>query len=291
MTTTHTGLGEPRGPDFQSAAGLTPSPPPRQVPPALAGPQAPGRWGRVLGAGLLIAGVSAGTGGLAGWYAGGSGEQAGTSTITRAAPAPDAPAGSLVGVADRVRAGVVSVQAPRGGRTATGSGFVIDDRVHIITNNHIVAGASSVTVTGADGRRRTATVVGTDPSNDVAVLRVEPSPDLHALVLGRSADVRVGEQVLAIGSPLGLAGTVTSGIVSAVDRQARIGGGQQTAVQTDASINPGNSGGPLVNSRAEVIGVNTAIATYEGGGSIGIGFAIPIDRAASVAERIISTSR
>ncbi|SMC59759.1 S1C family serine protease [Kibdelosporangium aridum] len=289
MTTTHNGLGEPRGPDFQSAEGPHAAPPP-QIPPALAGPKAPSRWGRIVGAGVLIVAVSAGTGGLAGWYAGGSGEP-GTATVTRAAPAPDAPPGSLVSVAEHVRAGVVSVQAPRGGRTATGSGFVIDDRAHIITNSHVVAGASSVTVTGADGTRRTATVVGTDPSSDIAVLRVEPGPGLHPLVLGRSADVRVGEQVLAIGSPLGLAGSVTSGIVSAVDRQARIGGSQQSAVQTDASINPGNSGGPLVNSRGEVIGVNTAIATFEGGGSIGVGFAIPVDRAASVAERIISSSR
>jgi S1-C subfamily serine protease len=243
----------------------------------------------VLGTGLLIVAVSAGTGGLAGWYAGD--QEAPPSSRRRAAPAPGAAPGSLVSVAEQVRAGVVSVQAPRGGRTATGSGFVIDDRVHIITNNHIVTGATSVSVTGADGRRRDARVVGTDPSNDVAVLRIDPSPELHPLVLGRSGDVRVGEQVLAIGSPLGLSGTVTSGIVSAVDRQARIGSGQQTAVQTDASINPGNSGGPLVNSRGEVIGVNTAIATYEGGGSIGIGFAIPIDRAASVAERIIAGSR
>jgi putative serine protease PepD len=284
--TIHNGLGEPRGPEFQQIPGLVPVQP--EIPPPLAGPKARRRWGRVLGTGLLIVAVSAGTGGLAGWYAG---DQETPSSLPRAAPAPGAAPGSLVSVAEQVRAGVVSVQAPRGGRTATGSGFVIDDRVHIITNNHIVTGATSVSVTGADGRRRDARVVGTDPSNDVAVLRIDPDPDLHPLVLGRSGDVRVGEQVLAIGSPLGLSGTVTSGIVSAVDRQARIGSGQQTAVQTDASINPGNSGGPLVNSRGEVIGVNTAIATYEGGGSIGIGFAIPIDRAASVAERIIASSR
>jgi S1-C subfamily serine protease len=285
------GLGEPRGPDFQQIPGLVPRQP--EIPPALAGPKARGRWGKVLGTGLLIVAVSAGTGGLAGWYAGD--QDAAPSSLQRAAPAPGAAPGSLISVAEQVRPGVVSVQAPRGGRTATGSGFVIDDRVHVITNNHIVTGATSVSVTGADGRQRSARVVGTDPSNDVAVLRVDPSPELRPLVLGRSGDVRVGEQVLAIGSPLGLSGTVTSGIVSAVDRPARIGSGQQTSsqttVQTDASINPGNSGGPLVNSRGEVIGVNTAIATYEGGGSIGIGFAIPVDRAASVAERIIAGSR
>jgi putative serine protease PepD len=144
-----------------------------------------------------------------------------------------------------------------------------------------------VFVTGPDGRRLPAQVVGTDPENDLAVLRVESGTAWRALALGDSAGVRVGEQVLAVGSPLGLSGTVTSGIVSAVDRSVRIGGSRQPALQTDASINPGNSGGPLVNTRGEVIGVNTAIATFEGGGSIGIGFAIPIDRAASVANEII----
>jgi putative serine protease PepD len=121
------------------------------------------------------------------------------------------------------------------------------------------------------------------------VLQVEPGSGLIPAMLARSADVRVGDQVLAIGSPLGLAGTVTSGIVSALDREVRLGnGGKQTALQTDASINPGNSGGPLVNVRGEVVGVNTVIATLSRrGGNIGIGFAIPVDRAASVAERII----
>jgi S1-C subfamily serine protease len=132
-----------------------------------------------------------------------------------------------------------------------------------------------------------AQVVGRDPEHDLAVLRIEAGTALRALAFGSSPTVRVGEPVLAVGSPLGLSGTVTSGIVSAVDRSVRIGGSRQPAVQTDASINPGNSGGPLVNARGEVIGVNTAIATYEGGGSIGIGFAIPIDRAASVADEMI----
>jgi S1-C subfamily serine protease len=189
-----------------------------------------------------------------------------------------------VSVADQVRQGVVSVQAGR----ASGTGFLIDDRQHILTNNHILeAGSANVSVAGLDGQRLPAEVVGTDPEHDLAVLRVEPGPALRVLPLGSSAGVRVGEQVLAVGSPLGLSGTVTSGIVSAVDRSVRIGEGRQPALQTDASINPGNSGGPLVNARGEVIGVNTAIATFEGGGSIGIGFAIPIDRAASVAREII----
>jgi len=157
----------------------------------------------------------------------------------------------------------------------------------------VVSGArwgSGVSVVLDDGRRLPAEVVGTDEAYDLAVLAVADPAGLTPATLGRSADVRVGDQVLAVGSPLGLSGTVTAGIVSALDREVRLGngGGRQTALQTDASINPGNSGGPLVNARGEVIGVNTAIATLRrSSGSIGIGFAIPIDRAASVAERII----
>ncbi|MFF5989216.1 S1C family serine protease [Prauserella flavalba] len=287
MTLRPIGLGEPRGPRFL--------PPPEQPPPPaepwqpFAPPPAPPggthrRWPRLLGAGLLVAALSAGTGALAGRAAA---PDDGAVTFPRAEPAPDSTAG-LVGVAERVRAGVVSISAPTGGGVAGGSGFVLDDRAHVLTNDHIVSGASSVSVTGSDGRRVRADVVGRDPRNDIAVLRIEPSAALRALPLGRSADVQVGERVLAVGSPLGLSGTVTSGIVSAVEREVRLGGTSQTAVQTDASINPGNSGGPLVNARGEVIGVNTAIATDDGGGSIGIGFAIPVDRAADVAERLIA---
>jgi putative serine protease PepD len=195
----------------------------------------------------------------------------------------------LVGAAARALPGVVSVQVRTGSGGASGSGFVFDDRGHIVTNNHVVAGGGgSVSVVGSDGRRLTAEVVGTDPNSDIAVLRVTPSSALRPLDLADLSATRVGEPVLAVGSPLGLSGTVTAGIVSALDRQVRLGGTvRQTAVQTDASVNPGNSGGPLVNARGEVIGVNTAIATLEGGGSIGIGFAVPIDRAQQVATTLI----
>jgi S1-C subfamily serine protease len=251
--------------------------PPRQNP--LVKPA--GKVPRLLVAGLLVVGVSAGAGAVAGRYAD---SPAGATTPSAPRPGPPVSAGDLVAVADRVRQGVVSVQAGR----ASGTGFLIDSQWHILTNHHILeAGSPDVFVTGPDGRRLPADVVGTDPEHDLAVLRVEPSAALRALAIGSSSTVRVGELVLAVGSPLGLSGTVTSGIVSAVDRPVRIGGGRQSALQTDASINPGNSGGPLVNARGEVIGVNTAIATYEGGGSIGIGFAIPIDRAAAVAQEII----
>jgi putative serine protease PepD len=182
---------------------------------------------------------------------------------------------------------VVSVQVTRGFSRAGGSGFVIDRSGHILTNNHVVASGGSVSIVLQSGRRLRATVVGRDATTDLAVLKVAQSAGLEPLTLGRSADASVGDQVLAVGSPLGLSGTVTAGIVSALDREVRLGSERGTALQTDAPINPGNSGGPLVNARGEVIGVNTAIATLGSQGSIGIGFAIPIDRAAQVADRII----
>jgi putative serine protease PepD len=245
----------------------------------------------MLMAGLVVVALSAGSGAVAGRYA-----AVRTEPATAAPPSQGAgqasSQGSLIGAADRVLPGVVSVRVGGSGRTATGSGFVLDDEQHIITNAHVVAGGGTVTVVGRDGRSRPAELVGSDPQTDIAVLRVSPAGALRPLALGRSADVRVGEQVLAVGSPLGLSGTVTAGIVSALDRRVRLGedGGRQSALQTDASINPGNSGGPLVNARGEVIGVNTAIARLEGGGNIGIGFAIPIDRAEQAASRLIQGS-
>lgn len=277
MSTTGLG-GTPRGPEFFS---------PHLVPPvAVTAPVSrTRRWPLVLAAGLATVAVSAGTGGAAGYLAGSSPP----APVPASAPAPAGLPADLVGAAARALPGVVSVQVRTGSGGASGSGFVYDDRGHIVTNNHVVSGGrGAVTVVGADGRRLTAEVVGTDPANDIAVLRVTPSAALQPLARADLAATRVGEPVLAVGSPLGLSGTVTAGIVSALDRQVRLGGSaRRTAVQTDASINPGNSGGPLVNARGEVIGVNTAIATLEGGGSIGIGFAVPIDRAQQVAATLI----
>lgn len=285
-----TGLGgSPRGPEFVSpgiderAAGV-PSPAP-----AGASTGTTRRWPLLAAAGLAVVGISAGTGGAAGYLAAPA-----ETAPTDAASAPPPPVAGvpsdLVGAAARVLPGVVSVQVRTGSGGASGSGFVFDDRGHIVTNNHVVGGrgGGSVSVVGSDGRRLTAEVVGTDPNSDIAVLRVTPSAALRQLDLADRGATRVGEPVLAVGSPLGLSGTVTAGIVSALDRRVRLGGTvRQTAVQTDASINPGNSGGPLVNARGEVVGVNTAIATLEGGGSIGIGFAVPIERAAQVATTLI----
>jgi putative serine protease PepD len=195
--------------------------------------------------------------------------------------------GDLSDIAARVLPSVVSVRVDRGFGQAAGSGFVIDRSGHILTNNHVVESGGAINVVLQSGRSIRATLVGRDSATDLAVLKVAQPTGLEPLTLGRSADAAVGDQVLAVGSPLGLAGTVTAGIVSALDREVRLGSERGTALQTDAPINPGNSGGPLVNARGEVIGVNTAIATLGSQGSIGIGFAIPMDRAAQVADRII----
>ena len=187
-------------------------------------------------------------------------------SAVRASP-PEDPA-QLV---EQVRRGVVAVH----GR-ADGAGFVLDDNGHVLTNHHLLAGAPAVTVTTPDGRQVPAEIVGSDAATDVAVLRIEPV--LPPLTLGRSADVRVGDAVTAVGSP---SGTVATGIVSALDRQVPIGGANVPVLQTDAAIGDGNSGGPLVNGSGEVIGLTTV------GGVTGLGFAIPVDIAAAAAERII----
>ncbi|MCG5465093.1 trypsin-like peptidase domain-containing protein [Micromonospora sp. NPDC053740] len=276
-----TGLGEPRGPWFISPE-LDPDgrgwwDAPERDP----GGRRPGR----LLAVLAVVAVSAVSGALAGGVVA-SRDGAGGPAAASAAPVP----AELVTAAERTVPGVVSVLA--GGATsgsATGSGFAVDDQQHLITNDHILAkgGGGPVTVELPDGRRFAAEVVGREPRSDLAVLKVPASAGLTPLPLAKPGATRVGEPVLAVGSPLGLAGTVTAGIVSALDRQVRLGNNRHSAVQTDASINPGNSGGPLVNARGEVVGVNTAIATIDGNGSIGIGFAIPIDQVQQTADTII----
>jgi putative serine protease PepD len=218
---------------------------------------------------------------------------ANVTTVIGADPATQAErsADSVAGVAAAVLASVVSVSAGDG----TGSGFVISEDGYVITNHHVIRNASTIELAFPDGSSAPAEVVGTSPSYDLAVLLVERD-DLVPVVLGDSQLVAVGDPVIAVGSPLGLEGTVTSGIVSALDRPVTAGGrGEQAfinALQTDAAINPGNSGGPLVDSRGRVIGVNSAIATIGFGGtsgSIGLGFAIPINQARRTAEQIIAT--
>ncbi|MEW6577918.1 MAG: trypsin-like peptidase domain-containing protein [Chloroflexota bacterium] len=175
----------------------------------------------------------------------------------------------------------------------TGSGFVYDTQGHVVTNNHVVEGAREIEVVLADGTVLPAEVVGTDAYYDLAVLRVDPAQVRAApLPLGNAETLRVGQRVLAIGNPFGLDRTLTTGVISALDRtiESESGSLVGNAIQTDAAINPGNSGGPLLNSRGEVIGVNTAI-TSPSGGSVGIGFAVPISAVQRVVPDLIAYGR
>jgi S1-C subfamily serine protease len=178
-----------------------------------------------------------------------------------------------------------------GGGIATGSGFLIDNEGHIVTNNHVVEGATKVEVKlGSSDTSHEAEVVGTDPATDVALLKIDvPADQQHPLAFGNSAKVEVGDPVVAIGNPFGLDRTVTAGIVSALQRQIQAPNGFSIShvIQTDAAINPGNSGGPLIDSEGNVIGINSQIQT--GGsseGNVGIGFAVPINTAREVVEQI-----
>jgi putative serine protease PepD len=180
-----------------------------------------------------------------------------------------------------------------GSQSAEGTGFVYDTKGDIVTNQHVVSGASTVKVKFSDGSTYTATVVGTDSATDIAVLRVNaPSSKLNPLTLADSTKVSVGDGVVAIGNPFGLDGTVTSGIVSAVDRE--IAAPDETpiegAIQTDAAINHGNSGGPLLNLQGKVIGVTAQIQS-ESGGNDGVGFAIPSNTVRSIADQLIATGK
>lgn len=212
---------------------------------------------------------------------------------------PAASLENVESVADQVLPSVVSITVgTQFGGSGTGSGVVISSDGEILTNNHVVEAAGergNLHVTFADGSTAEAEVVGTDPVTDLAVIRAQEVSDLTPADLGSSGDLSVGQQVVAIGSPLGLDGTVTTGIVSALQRPIVVGEQQNSAtyidaIQTDAPINQGNSGGPLVNMAGEVIGVNSAILTSgTNTGSIGLGFSIPIDQARPIAEELIET--
>lgn len=228
------------------------------------------------------------------------------SAPSSAGTSSSAAACNVTKVADDVLPSVVTISARGSAGGGTGSGEVIRSEGYIVTNNHVIsvaANGGSVNVLFTDGRSEPATIVGRDPLTDLAVLKVQPGPGLNVIALGSSASVRVGQPVVALGSPLGLAGTVTAGIVSALDRTVEAPGENDrsallvSAVQTDAAINPGNSGGALVNCDGQLIGVPTAGATIPNpsgeasGGSIGLGFAIPVDLASQIADEIISTGR
>jgi putative serine protease PepD len=224
-------------------------------------------------------------------------------TSTSASSAVSCP---VTSVADRVLPSVVTVAVSGPGGSGTGSGEVIRSDGYILTNNHVIAAAAnggSVTVTFADGTSVPATIVGRDVLTDLAVLKIKPTGNLKVIGLGSSDSVQVGQPVIAIGAPLGLSGTVTSGIVSAMDRTVEVPGDADksallvSALQTDAAINPGNSGGALVNCSGDLVGVPTAGATVpnpSGGsssGSVGLGFAIPVNIAKTISGEIISTGR
>jgi putative serine protease PepD len=264
------------------------------------------RTPHLLAAAALLVGAGAGVG----TYAALGGDGGKTTTVVQPAAAQGSPAAdtktmSVNGVYRKAGPGVVEITTtsngggssdnnpfPFGGSgqsQAQGSGFVYDSAGHIVTNDHVVAGASKISVTFADGSRYSAKVVGTDPSTDLAVIKVDaPSGKLHPLSLGDSSKLEVGDGVVAIGSPFGLEETVTSGIVSALGRDISSQNNFTIAgvIQTDAAINHGNSGGPLLNMAGEVVGVNTQIES-DSGGNEGVGFAVPSNTIAQVVAKLV----
>ncbi|MTE15543.1 PDZ domain-containing protein [Nocardia sp. CT2-14] len=274
-------------------------------------PKRSGRTGLVAGA-VVLALLSSGIGGAVGALATHHNDT--HSTVTNAldqpvgngktAPAPD---GSVQAVAQKVLPSVVMIRVAGARAEGEGSGVILSTDGLILTNNHVVSGAgpnAKMDVAFSDGSTAPATVVGADPVSDIAVIRVTGKTDLKPIDLGQSGNLQVGQGVVAIGSPLGLAGTVTSGIVSSLNRPVSTSGepGSQgtviDAIQTDAAINPGNSGGALVDMDGRLIGINTAIATMgtaesagAQSGSIGLGFAIPVDTARRVADELIKNGK
>ena len=280
------------------------------------GPQSPSpqqqhqgsRRGAAIAA-LLLTGalVGGGVGGVVGaQFAGDSTTTVTTGSGAPVVPAPAANPQSYTAIAAKVLPSVVSIAVTGGGSSGTGSGVIIRSDGHILTNNHVVDSATNggrITVTFNDGSTASASVVGTDAASDLAVIKVSKT-GLKAATLGSSASLRVGDPVIAIGSPLGLSGTVTTGIVSALNRpvnttnqQNPFGGNTApqatviSAIQTDAAINPGNSGGALVDGAGQVVGINSAIASLGASGNIGVGFAIPIDQAKDIAAQLIATGK
>ncbi|MGL4174987.1 MAG: S1C family serine protease [Dermatophilaceae bacterium] len=252
--------------------------------------------------------VAGGAGGVLGVALSDGGSVGGRAGATVEAPRPGAgatarPEGTIANIAAKVTPSVVTLRVDGADGTGTGSGWVFDDKGHIVTNNHVVASAADsgkITVVLANGKQATGTIVGRDASYDLAVVKVEGA-DLAPIAVGRSSEVVVGDQVIAVGAPLGLDSTVTTGIVSALDRPVTPGEEDDqsfiNAIQTDAAINFGNSGGPLLDMAGRVIGVNTAIAQAPGadgsgqGGNIGVGFAIPSDQVATTVDQLIRTGK
>ncbi|MFC6080565.1 S1C family serine protease [Sphaerisporangium aureirubrum] len=315
---TQFGRTPPQHGGYQPPAGAEPPTvvPPGPPPTGALPPR--GNFGRKALAGLALAAVAVG-GGVAGALVATAGDStpAAVSPIMR--PASNAAGATVADVARAVQPSVVSITVTAAQGQAEGSGVILSADGLILTNNHVVAGAGQggqVQVKFTDGKTAAATIVGTDPSTDLAVIRAQNVSGLTKATLGDSDKLNVGDAVLAIGSPLGLEGSVTAGIISALDRTVTVGGapsqqdpglppgwgrpGQQQqnasttiggAIQTDAAINPGNSGGALVDSSGQVVGINSAIATNGGDGNIGVGFAIPINTARQVADQLIKSGK
>ncbi|GAB2752890.1 S1C family serine protease [Streptomyces bullii] len=294
----------------QQQAPVNPEWPP---PPAYAPAPAPKKRGR--GPVALLAAVAIVAAAIGGGTAYGIQELAGGDTVaasssTSTTVVPSSQKGTVAGVAKAVGPSIVEINATSNSGASTGSGVIITSDGEIITNNHVVAGAQQIKVSTSDGKTYTARVVGTDSKKDLALIKLEGASGLKTATLGDSAGVQVGDEVVAIGSPEGLTGTVTSGIVSALNRDVTVStdegqqqpdggwpfefGGQQfngdtgsdtttyKAIQTDASLNPGNSGGALIDMNGNIIGINSAMYSAAGAssstaGSVGLGFAIPIN--------------
>jgi putative serine protease PepD len=267
----------------------------------------PRRRGRALAGALAFLVLAAGAGYGGAWAfdqqdeGGGDGTTVSSLDTGNKATQTKAPAGAVEQVANKVLPSVVQINVKGGQESGSGTGIVISSNGQILTNNHVVAVAGeggSITVAFNDGTNAKADIVGTDPKTDLAVIKAEGKTGLTPAALGTSANLKVGQEVVAIGSPFGLESTVTQGIVSALNRPVSSSdgsGGDRTtfpAVQTDAAINPGNSGGPLVDLQGRVIAINSAIrsgGTPSGeAGSIGLGFAIPIDLAKNVAKQLLA---
>jgi putative serine protease PepD len=284
---------EPDWAGWAAATGPSGSPPPP------GGDTGGGRrpWSRRLAAGLLVLGLGISSG-TVGAYAG-TRLADHTSTTTASTAATATSSSSLASVAAAVKPSVVTVIVRGAGQEAEGSGIILRADGVILTNNHVVAAtgaAASITVRFSNGQTAAATVVGTDPATDLALIKAQGVSGLKPATLGSSGSLHVGDTVLAVGSPLGLEETVTQGIVSALHRTITVSGDNHTsetlddAIQTDAAINPGNSGGPLVNGAGQVVGLTTANASVNGqsSGSIGVGFAIPIDHAKQVIDQLMA---
>ncbi|RSS76881.1 PDZ domain-containing protein [Streptomyces sp. WAC06614] len=270
----------------------------------------PAPAGRVVALRHVVAGALALAllaGGIGGWL-GVLAERESSTRLELPQAGPGTPARapeSVAGIAAAALPGVVTLHVRGGTGNGTGTGFVLDDQGHILTNNHVVSDARDIAVTFSTGEAVSARVVGRDTGYDLAVVKVDGVRGLHPLQLGNSENVKVGDPVVAIGAPFDLSNTVTAGIISATGRPITAGGSKGDgsdvsyvdALQTDAPINPGNSGGPLLDGGGRVIGINSAIRgaektdTERQGGSIGLGFAIPVNQGKRVAEEIIRTGR